>query len=175
SKIITNLKRLSRNELETMQTVSINDYLDDLQNFISQRIKNNGIKLIEKYKEKESFDLETNQVAVSQILINLLNNAIDELSETVEKNKDHKPVIEIDTINNKESLVIEISDNGRGVEKDKVDLIFNPLFTSKEVGKGTGLGLSLSKNLAKQMNAQIVLQQDKYTRFQVIFPKKEAL
>ena len=44
----------------------------------------------------------------------------------------------------KESILLKIKDNGPGIPKHIIDKLFNPFFTTKEVGKGTGLGLSIS-------------------------------
>lgn len=169
SKIIGNLKRLSRNELNTLQKVQLKSFLDDIKDFVAQKIKNNGIVFLDTYNESKVETLIFNQVALSQILINLIHNSIDELVETVKESPNHTPQIDLSIKEEDNRVIIEVSDNGRGIPESKRDLIFNPLYTSKEVGHGTGLGLSLSKNLATQMNAEIRLKIDNRTRFQVVF------
>jgi len=87
--------------------------------------------------------VETNEGYVHQIVINLLQNAIDAIEEVA------KPLIEV--ILNIEHDVVHISirDNGAGISKEDMNAIFDPFFTTKPVGKGTGLGLYISYGLAK--------------------------
>lgn len=174
SKIITNLKRLSRNEVDTIKGLDIQTFLGDVKEFVAQKIKNRGIILKETYREQPNKTINANEVALSQILINILNNAIDELDEVLKDDSSFSPEIEINVITSNNLDIIEVSDNGRGIPKKNLEDIFNPLFTSKEVGKGTGLGLTLSRNLAHQMGADIKILQDGKTRFQIIFDRNRT-
>ncbi|MCP4220380.1 MAG: hypothetical protein GY765_37465, partial [bacterium] len=71
-----------------------------------------------------------------------------------------------------EGALLEISDNGCGMEKEIRDRIFDPLFTTKEDGKGTGLGLFVTRQLVEQYNGIIRVQSEpgKGTRFSIEFP-----
>ena len=74
--------------------------------------------------------------------MNILVNAIDVL-ETITN-----PCIHIVTqLINDKWVAIHIKDNGAGIEEETLTKIFNPFFTTKDVGKGTGLGLSISYQL----------------------------
>ena len=64
-------------------------------------------------------------------------------------------------------VIIQISDNGPGLDEDLRTNIFTPFFTTKEVGKGMGLGLSLSYSLAKKMEGQLSLREFKETTFEL--------
>lgn len=171
SRIIHNLKRLSRNEVDTILPINLTDFLNDVTEFLHQRISNHGFQLKKIYEEGHPITINANQVALSQIVINLLNNAIEELQETEKESEDFLGVIKINVIEGPQTVSIAIEDNGRGIKKKNRDLIFNPLFTSKDVGKGTGLGLSISKNLASNMGAEIALKPDGATCFLITFPK----
>lgn len=85
----------------------------------------------------------TNEGYVHQIVINLLQNAIDAI-ENIEK-----PLIEAKVKSEKDVVQISIRDNGLGISKDAMNSLFDPFFTTKAVGKGTGLGLYISYGLAK--------------------------
>lgn len=91
------------------------------------------------------------QIEISQVLLNLLNNAFDAL-EGVEQ-----PTIEISCERKDRSILLIVSDNGPGLKPEVREKIFTPFFTTKEVGKGTGLGLSISKGLAEANHGKLYL------------------
>jgi len=81
---------------------------------------------------------------LNQVVLNLLVNAADAIHENIEKGHIKKGVIIINTSREEYYAVITVSDNGGGIPENIRDKIFNPFFTTKEVGKGTGQGLALS-------------------------------
>ncbi|NVJ53173.1 MAG: HAMP domain-containing histidine kinase [Campylobacteraceae bacterium] len=83
---------------------------------------------------------------LSQALLNIINNARDELIE----NKIKDSFIEVKLFKDKSLIVIEITDNANGIKKENVDKIFDPYFTTKEEGKGTGIGLYMTKTIIEQ-------------------------
>ncbi len=86
---------------------------------------------------------------LNQVFMNILSNAIEAISE--------KGTITIETREDKQNkqVLISIKDDGAGMsERTKSDL-FNPFFTTKEVGKGTGLGLSISHGIIEQHKGSI--------------------
>ena len=87
-----------------------------------------------------------------QVFINILINALD----AVEGNG------RIDVISNhdEENVYIEISDNGCGMDKETISKIFDPFFSTKDVGKGTGLGLSVSYGIIKKFKGDILVQSE---------------
>lgn len=172
SRIISNLKRLSHESSSELTRIDLKSFLNDVRDFISTKVKTNSVELKEPYLKKDTIFVTGNEVALSQIVMNLVNNAIDELNESKEPLDDK--IIGIDVYEDELKVYLEVSDNGNGVPEDSVDKIFTPLYTSKDVGKGTGLGLSLSSKLAKDMNAHLELVQDGKTRFRVVFSKDKA-
>jgi two-component system sensor histidine kinase HupT/HoxJ len=85
----------------------------------------------------------TNEGYVHQIVINLLQNAIDAIEEV------ERPLIDVVIKIENDVVQIAIRDNGSGISKANMNSIFDPFFTTKSVGKGTGLGLYISYGLAK--------------------------
>jgi len=85
--------------------------------------------------------------ALNQVIMNLLNNAIDALEEHTAEDK----IIRIwtESIGN-DRVAIHITDNGPGIPAEMQSRIFDPFFTTKPVGKGTGLGLSVSYQIVTQ-------------------------
>ncbi len=88
--------------------------------------------------------ITNNEGHVHQILINLIQNAIDAI-------QDHpKPQLHISIRQQQQNLGIHIRDNGPGIPKDNLVRIFDPFYTTKAVGSGTGLGLYISYGLATE-------------------------
>lgn len=88
----------------------------------------------------------------SQVILNLINNAKDVLFDL--KVKD--PRIRVQSYSKKNQHFIEVSDNGGGIEKDIMEHIFEPYFTTKDEGKGTGIGLYMSKMIIEEnMNGKL--------------------
>jgi two-component system NtrC family sensor kinase len=87
--------------------------------------------------------------ALQQVLVNLISNALDAMSATA------SPVLTIRTYRRAESCIIEVCDNGHGIEAGHMPRLFEPFFTTKPVGKGTGLGLSISYSLMQKQGGSI--------------------
>jgi len=88
---------------------------------------------------------------VQQIVMNLVQNAVDELADTKE------PVITLHVHARDGRAILHVKDNGSGISERDVAAIFDPFFTTKEVGKGTGLGLSISHKLAEDHGGSLSL------------------
>ncbi len=101
---------------------------------------------------------------IRQVFFNLINNAHDAISGPGE--------IVITTKSDGETIKVEIKDTGEGMTIDQVKQIFNPFYTTKEVGQGTGLGLSISLNIVESMGGSIEVQSIKGSGsiFTVVLP-----
>lgn len=82
---------------------------------------------------------------IVQVLINLISNA----TKAIIKSGKEKGVITIDTKEENGRVIIAVSDNGSGMNEDTLRRVFDPFFTTNEVGKGMGLGLSVSHTIVK--------------------------
>ncbi|MEJ2109291.1 MAG: ATP-binding protein, partial [Acidobacteriota bacterium] len=89
---------------------------------------------------------------LQQVFLNILTNAEQAM---LESNGRGQLDIRTGTDPQKAHIVIEIEDDGPGIPENHLNRIFNPFFTTKEVGKGTGLGLSLSYGMIKEHGGNI--------------------
>ena len=96
------------------------------------------------FSEETQVTARGNPGHVQQIVMNLVQNAIDALSETPD------PQVTLHHEERHDCAVLMVSDNGPGIAEDIVGAIFDPFFTTKPVGKGTGLGLSISGKIAQE-------------------------
>lgn len=95
-------------------------------------------------KNIENLELNTIENELIQALINILNNAKDELiKRSEEKNK----IIIIDVFEEDEKLIICIKDNAGGIPIEYIDRIFEPYFTTKHKSQGTGIGLYMTEEI----------------------------
>jgi two-component system NtrC family sensor kinase len=96
-------------------------------------------------------DLPTIRASLSelqQVLLNLINNAIDAMWPK-------GGILEIAVKRLGDDLWIHVSDSGPGIPEANLERIFDPFFTTKPVGKGTGLGLSICYGIVTRMGGEI--------------------
>ena len=154
--------------IKELSDIEVHELIQKAVNFVLPRLKNTKIYIeIENENEKE-IHLKTYLNELIQIILNIVNNAIDALVITNVQN----PHIVISIEEKKESVVIIIKDNAGGIKEEDVARIFEPYYSTK--GKnGTGLGLYMSQMLVqKQFNGNIdVISSNKGSYFSVEIDK----
>ncbi len=160
-------EKLSNKELEKEVSL-ISDYsihlsttIDDFRNFFKtdkekvlislENIVNNSVSIIKGSLDSNNIGLEielnsneeimVHATEINQVILNIIKNAEDALVENLVL--DSK--IKIKTYSDKQSVYIEISDNGNGIDEDIIEKVFDPYFSTKSEKEGTGLGLYMSK------------------------------
>jgi len=106
---------------------------------------------IERRYQKQFRKVLAEDIRLEQVLINIIGNAIDAVSE----NPVGKRIIAIEIEDADPFTEINVIDNGPGINIEKIEAIFDPFYTTKEVGKGLGLGLSISYNIVKDFGGNI--------------------
>jgi len=150
--IVKGLKIFSRLDEGDLKKADINEGLESTliiaNNLIGKKIqviKNFGdIPVIECYPGK-----------LNQVFLNIISNAVFAISEKF----GDKPggILKITTECDTHKLFIKIEDNGTGMSEAIKNKIYEPFFTTKDVGVGTGLGMSIVHNTIKKHNGQIYL------------------
>jgi len=111
---------------------------------------------------------------MGRVLLNLINNAFHAISKkSKEANKEYKPTVTISTLNEKNRVIIKVSDNGNGIPNEVLGKIFQPFFTTKPTGEGTGLGLSLSYDIITKGHGgelKVETKENKGTTFIINLP-----
>jgi PAS domain S-box-containing protein len=168
--LVQNLLTFSRQSKGTIEEVDLNETVTNTLNIIEAQARVKSIEVSLELGPPETFVGDKNQL--QQVLINLCNNAIDAMPNggklVVRTKKSERE--------GGSWAVIEVEDNGSGIPQEIQDKIFNPFFTTKEVGKGTGLGLSLVYEIIQRHKGTIEVTSapGKGTTFSIVLPTKDS-
>lgn len=150
TEIVRSLKNFARLDESDFQEADIHEGLDSTLTLLHHEIKNR-VEVVKEYGDDvPRIQCYPNQL--NQVFMNMLSNASHAVGEG--------GVITVRTRRDGTSVVVEITDTGRGISKDNLERIFDPGFTTKGVGVGTGLGLSISYNIVKKHHGDIDVQSD---------------
>ena len=142
SEIVKALKSYSYLDQAPVQSVNVNEGLDDTLVILHNKVKA-GINVKREYTENLP-EIVGYGSELNQVWTNIIDNAIDAL----EGQEDAQ--ITIRTRVEGEWVVVEIEDNGPGIPEEVQPKIFDSFFTTKPPGKGTGMGLNISYNIVVQ-------------------------
>lgn len=171
------LLAFSRRQVMETQLIDLQSIIGNLDQMLKQLIGEDIILSIA--FDKEPSIIKSDQSQVEQIIMNLVINARDAMprggelviaTETTSLDEDYcKEWIDIEPGN---YVVLSISDTGRGMDKEIQSHIFEPFYTTKEIGKGTGLGLSTAYGIVKQSGGHIhcYSEPEEGTTFMIYFP-----
>jgi len=133
---VTSYRRLTRLPLPNKQTISVGKLFNHVQSLTTQMWKTKGLHLSTAITPSE-LDVHVDVDMIEQILLNLLQNAEQEINKQSSAQVTMKAFLNI-----RGHVVIEVSDNGRGIEQKNIAQIFVPFFTTKKEGSGVGLALT---------------------------------
>lgn len=169
SKIVNGIRMITRNaEGDPLVYVSLSKLLLDTidlcqERFILQQI---DLKFDNFIQEGEADFIECRSVEISQVFLNLINNAFDAVQSLNEK------WIKIELKAQGNFLILDFIDSGSGISLEVQEKMMNPFFTTKEIGKGTGLGLTISKGVIEKYHGQLVIDnKSAHTKFTIILPR----
>lgn len=171
TKIVNNLRTFARQSKFEYAETDINQPIDDALMLLGEQLRSHSIKV----KRELTSDLpkvlaDANQL--EQVFLNLITNAKDAIEP-----KGSGVVSVISGIGEKTDFVeVLVADTGTGMDSATVNDIFNPFFTTKDVGKGTGLGLSISLGIIEDHGGKIEVHsvKDSGTVFRMSLPVLNA-
>jgi len=120
---------------------SFDELVQSVLSIVGATIQNKNIEIMQELQCHDTFSSYPNEI--KQVILNFIKNAEDILLEKQIKNA----WIKIRSYNEKENLILEVSDNGGGIPETILDKIFDPYFSTKSEKNGTGLGLYMSKTI----------------------------
>ena len=165
SQIVKGLRSFSRLDEEKLQIYDIHEGIDSTLILLYNKIKSR----IDIRKDYGDFkDIECYPSKLKQVIMNILTNSIQAIQG--------KGEIVIQTISSDIGIKIIIKDNGRGMSPEVKEHIFEPFYTTKDVGKGTGLGLSISFGIIEQHkgNIDVISEPGKGSEFIISLPLTQS-
>ncbi|MGB5812607.1 MAG: response regulator [Polyangiales bacterium] len=147
--VVRDLKTFSRVDDDQRGNVDVRGVLESSINMCWNQIRHHAT--LNRHFEETPL-VEVNESRLGQVLLNLLINAAQAMPEQpVDRNE-----IRIRTYTDAEGwAIIEVSDNGTGIDPETRSHIFDPFFTTKGVREGTGLGLSICRNIVESAGGSI--------------------
>lgn len=168
AKIVGGLKNFARSgQNDSAQTIEVTNLIQDTLAFCHERLKRFGIQM--RVEEIPEAQLVGHPAQLSQVLLNLLNNAADAVEGQQEK------WISIACERRTDTLVIRVCDSGAGVPNEIRSKLMEPFFTTKDFGKGTGLGLSVAHGIAVAHGGSLILDETSFnTAFVLSLPLRSS-
>lgn len=107
-----------------------------------------------------------NAVRLEQVVVNLISNALDAMHDQPRRE------LSVELQRRGSSAILKVCDTGRGIARDNISSVFDPFYTTKDVGQGLGLGLSISYGIIQDMGGEIAVESEVGcgTMFRVMLP-----
>ncbi len=165
SKIVKSLKNLAwAGESSEPEMVPVSTILDDIVNLSSLQLKHKKITLDVQAPVENSL-IFCERISLSQVLLNLVNNAIDAVEALPKK------WIKIRIQKEGENTIFSVIDAGKGIDESLHTKIFEPFFTTKKMGRGVGLGLSNALRVVSYLGGTLTIdKQNPNTSFVISLP-----
>ncbi|HGE6007108.1 TPA: sensor histidine kinase [Vibrio cholerae] len=141
------LKSFAFNRPDALQAISLPDALQEILRIHQARLTPVDVRV------RLSSDLPLvmgEEQRLRQVLGNLVSNALDAMSQTLE------PKLSISAVSEEDQVIVRVSDNGCGIPPELLTTMFEPFQTSKKMGEGLGLGLAIVANSLRDMQGSIV-------------------
>ena len=175
--IIDHIRVFSRGHDDYILTgFDVNTSILNAVSMISQQFKHYAVDL-QLDLDEQLPQVTGNTYKFEQVILNLLSNARDALTEKEKKSSAPFPMkIEIRSFMENENLLVEVADNGIGIAEENIQQVMLPFFTTKDPGKGTGLGLSVSYQIIREMQGSIEFssQLSQGTKIRIILNAQNA-
>jgi C4-dicarboxylate-specific signal transduction histidine kinase len=167
--IVSDLRMFTHPDTESRDQVEIAEIITSSLRFLSAEWKDK-VQIEQNIAEHQS--IWGNKNKLIHVIVNLLQNSLDALRRKAFETE--KPTIWIDgRVADGKSLLI-LRDNGTGISNEHLDKIFDPFYTTKDVGEGMGLGLSICYRIVQECEGRILVRTEpgKFSEFTLEFPNK---
>jgi len=169
TEIVRRMSTFSRADSLNIKYIQINEILNSTLDLMRLDKRMKSTIEIDVALDRDLPKTMIDEGQISQVFINIILNALDAMSDggrltvTTRHEKDDQ---------GRAAIMIGFADTGIGISKAELEKIFDPFYTTKEVGKGTGLGLSVSYNIVKRFKGDIKVESEsgKGTVFTIILP-----
>lgn len=154
AEIVSKLLHYSQQSSAEAEPTSLSGVVQEALDLIGHQLRLQQVEVTSELQELPPVLINANEI--QQVVINLLTNARD----AVESRDPQDRVVEVKTFSAGGLVVLEVRDNGCGMDEKTLARVFEPFYTTKDVGSGTGLGLSVTRELIEQNQGRILLQSE---------------
>ena len=153
-------------DMMNMEMVDMEEIIKNIEWSLENKIKSSGTVITQNLEVKEILFSKKN---IRSILFNLVSNGI-------KFNSNEKPLIHIDISKNNEHIILSVQDNGKGISKKEIDIIFDMYSRLHNEVDGRGIGLYLARKIIDAASGNISVESElgKGTKF-IIYLKNETL
>ena len=162
TEIVRSMLDSTRRPMPRLEAVDINSLLLQILDATQPTLMARNVELrTEMAEDLPAIKADPDQL--QQVFINLINNSLDAMPLGGE--------LRVATSRDNDSVLIELTDSGEGISSEQIDLIFDPLFSTKR-GRGTGLGLTIVKQIVSEHNGEVEVESEpgKHTSFLIRLP-----
>lgn len=169
SQIVIDLRKFTREDQALSSDADLVEIVTRARRMISHQVG-----------KEIAFNLDTPTIALIrgnpnqlvQVFINLFHNSIDAIHQRLETDGGDPGRLDVTVEPAGDGWQVTVHDNGIGIPLENLPKIFDPFFTSKDVGKGMGLGLSIIHQILQghQARLEVDSRPGEFTRFRILFP-----
>jgi two-component system cell cycle sensor histidine kinase/response regulator CckA len=177
--LVRQLLAFSRQQTLQPKVVYITDHLNQLSDLL-RRLIGAGIEL-KMIHGRDLWPVKVDVSQLGQVIMNLAVNARDALTSVLTIRTSNYQCLKQqrmghDLVAKGDYVMIEVMDTGQGIPPEHLEHIFEPFFSTKEVGEGTGLGLSMVYGIMKQTGGFVLVDSvlNEGTTFRILLPRHEG-
>jgi two-component system sensor histidine kinase PhcS len=168
--IVSDLRMFTHPNTDNLDQVEAGEVVASALRFLSNEMKD---KATIEIKLAAQQSVRANKNKLIHVFVNLIQNSLDAMKEKPFPNGE-KPTIWIEGQETKDASCLIVRDNGPGIASEHIDKIFDPFYTTKDVGEGMGLGLSICYRIMQECQGKISVRTEpgKFCEFTLEFPKR---
>jgi len=169
SQIVIDLRKFTRDDKATTGDADLAEIVGRARRMVSHQV---GKDIAFNLKSPDNALISGNPNQLVQVFINFFQNSIDAIQMRIDAQGGDPGRIDCSIDPAGQGWQVTIRDNGIGIPPENLQKIFDPFFTSKDVGKGMGLGLSITHQILQTHKAMIEVDSrpTEFTRFRIAFP-----
>jgi PAS domain S-box-containing protein len=165
--IIDHMRMFGRKAEEKPRPIDLRQVVTNALDLMGEQLRLAGIEIVTEFPEDCS-SVSGHTIQLEQVILNLLTNAWGAIAES-ESESEKKIALRV--FEDENGIHVTSLDTGGGIPDEVLPRIFEPFYTTKEMGKGTGLGLSVSYGIIRDMNGTIIAENiEDGARFTITLP-----
>lgn len=147
------LRSFARKPRAERRDVDLKDVIDEAITLVSIQARAKKVEIVRGLPDGPLM-ISAGPIRLSQVVVNLIQNAIDAVGEVSPSASIHE--IRLEGFVQDQQVILHVKDTGPGIHPEKLSEVFDPFFTTKDVGEGLGLGLSIAYNIVRDFDGTLI-------------------